>query len=63
MYQIYCHVVLVIRDEVFIGKWIYWILPLVTTNNHDSLSELHTPKINVTTAHIESSQSSLTFAW
>jgi hypothetical protein len=36
---------------------------LVTTNNYDSLTELHTPKITVTTAHINSSQSSLAVAW
>jgi hypothetical protein len=34
----------------------------VTTNNYDSLTELHTPKITVTTAHIKSSQSSLAVA-
>jgi hypothetical protein len=33
-------------------------LQYVTTNNYDSLTELHTPKI--TTARIKSSQSSLT---
>jgi hypothetical protein len=35
----------------------------VTTNNYDSLTELHTPKITVTTAHTTSSESSLTVAW
>jgi hypothetical protein len=35
----------------------------VTTNNYDSLSALHTPKITVTTAHVKSSQSSLVVAW
>jgi hypothetical protein len=35
----------------------------VTTNNYDSLTELHTPKITVTTAHIKSSLSSLAVAW
>jgi hypothetical protein len=34
----------------------------VTTNNYDSLTELHTPKITVTIAHIKSSQSSLAVA-
>jgi hypothetical protein len=34
----------------------------VPTNNYNSLTELHTPKITVTTVHIESSQSSLTVA-
>jgi hypothetical protein len=33
------------------------------TRNYDSLTELHTPKITVTTAHIKSSQSSLAVAW
>jgi hypothetical protein len=28
----------------------------ITTNNYDSLTELHTPKITVTTAHIKSFQ-------
>jgi hypothetical protein len=35
----------------------------VTTNNYDSLTELHTPSITVTTAHIKSSQSSIAVAW
>jgi hypothetical protein len=35
----------------------------VITNNYDSLTELHTPKITVTTAQIKSSQSSLAVAW
>jgi hypothetical protein len=35
----------------------------VTTNNYDSLIELHTPKIAVTTAHIKYSWSSLAVAW
>jgi hypothetical protein len=35
----------------------------VTTNNYDSLTDLHTPKIAVTTAHLKSSQSSLAVAW
>jgi hypothetical protein len=34
----------------------------VTTNNYDSLSELHTSKITSTTAHIKRSQSSLAVA-
>jgi hypothetical protein len=36
---------------------------LVTTNNSDSLTELHTPKITEATAHIKSSQSSIAVAW
>jgi hypothetical protein len=35
----------------------------VTMNNYDSLTELHIPKITVTTAHIKSSQSSLAVVW
>jgi hypothetical protein len=38
----------------------------ITTNNYDSLTELHTPKITATTAHIKSSQgamSSPVVAW
>jgi hypothetical protein len=33
----------VTKDEVWIGNWIYWTLTLATTNNYDSLTELHTP--------------------
>jgi hypothetical protein len=42
---------LMTRDEVWFGNWIYWTLILVTTNNYNSLTELHTPKIAVTTDH------------
>jgi hypothetical protein len=35
----------------------------VTTNNYGNLTELHNPKITVTTAHIKPSQSLLTIAW
>jgi hypothetical protein len=38
-------------------------LQIVTTSNYDSLTELYTSKATVTTAHIESSQSSLAVAW
>jgi hypothetical protein len=34
----------------------------VITNNYDSLSELHAPKITVRTAYIKSSQASLAVA-
>jgi hypothetical protein len=50
------------RDGVRIGNWIYWALTFVTTNNYDSLTELHIPNITVTAAHM-SSQSSLAVAW
>jgi hypothetical protein len=38
-----------------------WLSDLlnITTSNYDSLSELHIPKITVTTAHIKSSQSAV----
>jgi hypothetical protein len=35
----------------------------ITTNNCDSFTELHIPKITVTAAHIKYSQSSLAIAW
>jgi hypothetical protein len=38
-----------------------WLV--LTTNNYDSLTELHTPKITVATAHTKSSQSALVIAW
>jgi hypothetical protein len=47
---------------VWIGNWIYWIHTLVTTNNYDSLTELHTPKFAVTAAPIKSPHSSLVVA-
>jgi hypothetical protein len=53
----------VAREEVWIGNCIYWTLTLVTTNNYDSLTELQTPNITVTTAHIKSYQSSLAVGW
>jgi hypothetical protein len=34
-----------------------------TTNNYDSLTELHTSKITVTTSHIKSTQASEAVAW
>jgi hypothetical protein len=42
-----------IIDRVWIGSWISWILTLITTNNYDSLTKLHTPNITVTTGHLE----------
>jgi hypothetical protein len=45
----------VTRDEVCIDNWIYWTVTLVTTNNYDSLAELHTPKSLLITAHMKSS--------
>jgi hypothetical protein len=35
----------------------------LTTNSYDNLTELHTPKITVTTANIKSYQSSLAVSW
>jgi hypothetical protein len=61
----YCFVlsrVSVTIDGVWTGNWIYWTLTLVTTNNYDSLTELRTQKITVTTAHVMSSQTSLVVA-
>jgi hypothetical protein len=41
-------------DGAWTGSLIYWTLKqLVTTNNYDSLTQLHSPKITVTTAHIK----------
>jgi hypothetical protein len=60
-----CWVVVVVSvniDGVWIGNWFYWTLTFVTTTKHYSLTELHTPKITVTTAHLKSSQSSLAVA-
>jgi hypothetical protein len=48
----------VTTDGVWIGNRFIGHLENVTTNTYDSLTELHTPKITVTTAHIKSSQSS-----
>jgi hypothetical protein len=46
------------------GFVIGFIEPLqnLTTNNYDSLTNLHTPKTTVTTAHINNSESSLAVA-
>jgi hypothetical protein len=48
---------------VLVGKEIYWTHPLVTTDNYDRITELHTPEIAVTTEHIKSSRSLLAVAW
>jgi hypothetical protein len=53
----------VTSDRVWIGNRIYWTLRHVTTNNYDSLTELHNRKITVSTAHIKFSQFSLAVAW
>jgi hypothetical protein len=50
-------------DGIWKYNRIYWTLTLGNTNNYDSLTELHTPKITVTTAHTRYSQSSLAVAW
>jgi hypothetical protein len=58
----YCFVLSRVRvtvDGFWTDNWIYWTLTLVTTNNYYSLTELRTPKITVTTAHVMSSQASL----
>jgi hypothetical protein len=38
-------------------------LQVISRNNYNSLTELHTPNITVTTAHIKFSQSSLVVSW
>jgi hypothetical protein len=38
-------------------------LRIITTSNCNSLMELHTPNISLTTAHIKSSLQSRTFTW
>jgi hypothetical protein len=38
-------------DGVWIGNRIYWTLTLVTTNNYNSLTGLHAPKIAVIIEH------------
>jgi hypothetical protein len=53
----------VTTDGVWIGNRLYWTLTLVTTDNCDSLTELHTPKITVITSHIKSSRSLVAVAW
>jgi hypothetical protein len=51
-------------EGVKIGNRIYWTLKqLITTNNYDSVTELHSPQITVTATHIKSSRSSLVVAW
>jgi hypothetical protein len=50
-------------DKVWIGNWIYGTLTLVTTNNYNSLSELHVSKSTVTITQTKSSQFSLAIAW
>jgi hypothetical protein len=53
----YCHDLRVTIDGVWISNRIYIEhLQNVNTNNYDSLTELLTPKITVTTAHIKFSQ-------
>jgi hypothetical protein len=53
----------VTRNEVWIGNWIYRTLNTLTKNDYHRLTELHAPKITVTTAHIKSYQSSLAVGW
>jgi hypothetical protein len=56
---IYCHARKVTIDGVWIGNRMY---STVTERNY-SLTELHTPKVTVTIAHIKYSQFSLAVAW
>jgi hypothetical protein len=59
---IYCHVIKEDRRQTGVGLVIVFIelfKQLVSANNYDSSTELHTPKITVTAAHIKSSPSSL----
>jgi hypothetical protein len=50
------------RNEVWICNWICWTFT-ERNSNHYSLTELHTPKITVTTGRIKSSQCLLAVAW
>jgi hypothetical protein len=50
-------------NGVLIFKGIYWTLTLVTTGNCDSLNELQTQQITVTTEHIKSSQIGRPVCW
>jgi hypothetical protein len=53
-------------DGFWIGNQIYAHLQIVTANNYNSLTELQTPNITVTRAHIKSSEfamSSPVIAW
>jgi hypothetical protein len=50
-------------DGVCIGTQFIEHLQNVAINNYDGLTQLHTPKITVTTGHMKSSQSSLAVAW
>jgi hypothetical protein len=58
----YGRVMSVTTDGVWIGNQIYSTFTNRNYKNYDGLTELHTPKITVTTAHIKSSQSSLAVA-
>jgi hypothetical protein len=49
--------------QFWIGNRIYLTFILVSTNNSDSLTQVHTPNIAVTTAHTKSSHSELAVAW
>jgi hypothetical protein len=48
----YCRVVEWLRWACIRNR-IYWTLAHLTTNNYDSITELHTTKTTVTTAHIK----------
>jgi hypothetical protein len=52
-HKLFEHIVpyFVTRQRVWIDTWVYWTL--VTKGNSNSFTELHTPKVTVTTAHIK----------
>jgi hypothetical protein len=64
---IYFHVFIfscrVITGGVWISNYIYWTFTLVATNKYDSHTELQTPKITVSTAHLKFSELLIAVAW
>jgi hypothetical protein len=69
MMGIYAHDLDVNGKIIMSRDWVYCrrgfglvIQQIITTNDYDSLTELNTPKITATTAHIKSSQASLVVA-
>jgi hypothetical protein len=58
------YILLRVKSVTLDGFWIgYSNTRLVTTRNYNGLTELHTPNITVTTAHIKSSLCSLDVFW